>query len=166
MIAYLLVSVSVLLSSFALAHSQEPLGFDGTNGEQWDVKYGSAPVPLFSGPLSFSHLPYYECLKDTSHEHKFDIAILGMPFDTSTTYRPGARFGPHGIRSGSMRQRIDRSYTIPWGMSPYKMGVEIIDCGDVSVSFFLNGFRCRAPHKGSDYTIQQLGGHRPNASCL
>ena len=33
----------------------------------------------------------------------YDIAVLGAPFDTATTYRPGARFGPGGIRNGAQR---------------------------------------------------------------
>ena len=30
-----------------------------------------------------------------------DIAIIGAPFDSGTQYRPGARFGPRGVREGS-----------------------------------------------------------------
>jgi agmatinase len=47
--------------------------------EQWDLE--------FSGPLSFEHLPYTRCLMNTSAH--FDLAILGMPFDTKVTYRNG-----------------------------------------------------------------------------
>jgi agmatinase len=139
MITPLLISAFLFLPIFSFASSQVPLG-SGLEDELWHVKYGGVPEPPFSGLLSFSHLPYFECLADTSHEHKFDIAVLGMPFDTATTYRPGARFGPHGIRSGSRRQSFDRSYTIPWGMSPYKMGLEIIDCGDVSMQIYSQCF--------------------------
>jgi agmatinase len=31
-----------------------------------------------------------------------DVAVVGIPFDTATSLRPGARFGPDAIRSGSM----------------------------------------------------------------
>jgi agmatinase len=34
-----------------------------------------------------------------------DVAILGIPFDTSTTNRPGARFGPEAIRAASIALR-------------------------------------------------------------
>jgi agmatinase len=34
-----------------------------------------------------------------------DMAIVGVPFDTATTLRPGARFGPDAIRTGSMMIR-------------------------------------------------------------
>jgi agmatinase len=68
----------------------------------------------------------------------FDIAVLGLPFDTGVSYRPGARFGPHAIRSGSRRQRDLRGYSLSWGNNPYTFGQKIIDCGDVPVSPFDN----------------------------
>ncbi|KAI3621898.1 agmatinase 1 [Moniliophthora roreri] len=90
----------------------------------------------FSGPLSFSHLPYSRCLETESVE--FDIALLGMPFDTGVTYRSGARFGPYAIRSGSRRQRQTRGYTMAWGKNPYEESVKIVDCGDVPINPFDN----------------------------
>jgi hypothetical protein len=53
----------------------------------WKEKYGDQIDQAFSGPLSFSHLPYARCLEDEGT--LFDIAILGMPFDTAVSYRPG-----------------------------------------------------------------------------
>ena len=41
----------------------------------------------YSGVNSFAHLNHVKCL--TKPETLFDIAILGVPFDTATTYRPG-----------------------------------------------------------------------------
>jgi agmatinase len=35
----------------------------------------------------------------------FDAAAVGIPFDTATSFRPGARFGPEGIRSASVLLR-------------------------------------------------------------
>jgi agmatinase len=34
-----------------------------------------------------------------------DAAVVGIPFDTATSYRPGARFGPEAIRSASVLLR-------------------------------------------------------------
>ena len=99
--------------------------------EKWAKKYGKQSDQTFSGPLAFSHLTYTRCLED--RDTLFDIAILGMPFDTAVTYRPGARFGPFAIRSGSRRQRELRSYTLPWGMDPFAQGAKVVDCGDVSL---------------------------------
>lgn len=104
--------------------------------DTWLKKYGPQFDQVFSGPLSFSHLPYTRCLED--EKTRFDIALLGMPFDTAVTYRPGARFGPYAIRSGSRRQREARGYTLAWGNNPYTQGSKIMDCGDVPVSPFDN----------------------------
>ena len=105
---------------------------DPSSSETWVEKYGAQPDLAFTGPLAFSHLPYVRCLEDASRA--FDIALLGMPFDTAVTYRPGARFGPQGIRVGSRRSYPGYStWSLSWGLDPYQQGFEIIDCGDVSV---------------------------------
>ncbi|KZT36953.1 Arginase/deacetylase, partial [Sistotremastrum suecicum HHB10207 ss-3] len=110
----------------------------------WTSKYGNTPDTSFSGPLSFSRLPYSRCLDyprslSVNDANNFDIAILGMPFDTATSYRPGARFGPYAIREGSRRQSVDWGYSLSWGGNPYTDGGRtILDCGDVPVSPFDN----------------------------
>jgi len=111
---------------------------DIDDNELWTKKYGKQIDQTFSGPLSFSHLYYTRCLDDVNHASPFDIAILGMPFDTAVTYRPGARFGPFAIRSGSRRQRELRGYSLSWDMDPFALGTRIIDCGDVPVNPFDN----------------------------
>ncbi|KAI0651974.1 Arginase/deacetylase [Trametes meyenii] len=108
----------------------------GGHTPTWAEKYGKQIDQPFSGPLSFSHLPYSRCLEDETTD--FDIAVLGMPFDTAVTYRPGARFGPYAIRSGSRRQRETRGYTLSWQNNPYELGSKIVDCGDVPVTPFDN----------------------------
>ena len=126
--------VALFFAVLKLASAQQtPLGNDELSDttEQWTAKYGKQSDQPFSGPLSFSHTTYARCLEDTAAETKFDVAILGMPFDTATTYRPGARFGPFAIRSGARRQRELRGYTVSWGLDPYALGSKIVDCGDV-----------------------------------
>ncbi len=113
-------------------HAQKPLTEDPAQSNEWLRKYGLQIDQSYSGPLSFSHLPYSRCLEDSSAQ--FDIALLGMPFDTGVSYRPGARFGPYGIRSGSRRQKESRGWTLSWRTNPYAQGSKIIDCGDVSVT--------------------------------
>ncbi|KAF9245904.1 arginase family-domain-containing protein [Melanogaster broomeanus] len=115
---------------------QQPLHDLHDQPETWLSKYGKQIDQVFSGPLAFSHLDYVRCLEDESAA--FDIAVLGMPFDTGTSYRPGARFGPYAIRSGSRRQREGRGYSLAWGKDPYEQGSKIIDCGDVPVTPFDN----------------------------
>lgn len=41
----------------------------------------------FSGISTFAHLPHTKCL--TKPEEAFDIGIIGAPFDTAVSYRPG-----------------------------------------------------------------------------
>ncbi|KAH9486323.1 Putative agmatinase 1 [Psilocybe cubensis] len=118
-------------------HKQHAFGHQTKQSDKtWLEKYGSQFDQSFSGPLSFSHLPYFRCLEN--EQESFDIAILGMPFDTAVTYRPGARFGPFAIRSGSRRQRTARGYTLSWANDPYALGQKIIDCGDVPINPFDN----------------------------
>ena len=140
MISSLSCLALLLSATSALGHAhrdQIPLdefaspatGYDSADPDAWLKKYGQQIDQVFSGPLSFSHLPYSKCLEDPSAD--FDIAVLGMPFDTAVTYRPGARFGPYAIRSGSRRQRESRGYTLAWKVNPYELGSKVIDCGDV-----------------------------------
>lgn len=105
----------------------------------YNAKYGPQIDLPFTGPLSFAHLPYARCLDDQKQEAPFDIAILGMPFDTAVSYRPGARFGPSGIRSGSRRLRTERGYSLAWQDTPYASnGTVVIDCGDVGIHLNLS----------------------------
>ncbi|KDQ63159.1 hypothetical protein JAAARDRAFT_147183 [Jaapia argillacea MUCL 33604] len=135
----LAVILSYIVSPSYAEEAQIPLGDipqPKISQNAWTEKYGPQIDLPFTGPLAFSHLPYSRCLEDDTAE--FDIAILGMPFDTAVTYRPGARFGPYAIRSGSRRQRAERGYSMAWGNNPYRQGSRIIDCGDVPISPFDN----------------------------
>ncbi|KAF8494493.1 agmatinase [Gautieria morchelliformis] len=95
---------------------------------------------VFSGITTFAHLPWQKCLSPTASSGKslFDIAILGAPYDTSTSYRPGARFGPSGIRAGSRRLFLCGSYNVPLKHNPLKAGVRLVDCGDIPVNPYDN----------------------------
>ncbi|KAF8494486.1 hypothetical protein JB92DRAFT_3099987 [Gautieria morchelliformis] len=95
---------------------------------------------VFSGITTFAHLPWQKCLSPTASSGKslFDIAILGAPYDTSTSYRPGTRFGPSGIRAGSRRLFLCGSYNVPLKHNPLKAGVRLVDCGDIPVTPYDN----------------------------
>ena len=58
-------------------------------------------LPRFAGISTFVRLPYVTDLAGV------DVAVVGLPFDTSVTFRTGARFGPKGIREGSLALRPD-----------------------------------------------------------
>jgi agmatinase len=64
--------------------------------------------------------------------------VLGAPFDTATSYRPGARFGPHGIRDGSRRIRGPHSWNLYSGRNSFAEWATIVDCGDAPLTFVDN----------------------------
>ncbi|KAK6501517.1 hypothetical protein TWF481_009355 [Arthrobotrys musiformis] len=90
----------------------------------------------FSGISTFAHLPYTRCL--TNPYAAYDVAIIGAPFDTAVSYRPGARFGPRAIRAASSRQTSFRGFNHRAGFNPYQSWAKIIDCGDIPVVPFDN----------------------------
>ncbi|KAH9900643.1 Arginase/deacetylase [Xylariomycetidae sp. FL2044] len=92
---------------------------------KWGVEWG------FSGISTFAHLPYTKCL--TTPSELFDIAIIGVPFDTAVSYRPGARFGPRAIRAASARQTSFRGFNPRANVNPYQNWARILDCGDIPV---------------------------------
>jgi agmatinase len=58
--------------------------------------FSRGPQPAFAGIKTFLKTPYCE---DISQVDQFDVAFLGVPFDTGTTYRSGTRFGPQAVRN-------------------------------------------------------------------
>ena len=58
-----------------------------------------------------------------------DVAILGAPFDSGTSYRSGARLGPREIRSQSS---LIRPYSFFQKVSPFDR-LCVVDAGDVDV---------------------------------
>ncbi|KAH0429146.1 hypothetical protein CcaCcLH18_08643 [Colletotrichum camelliae] len=64
----------------------------------------------FAGITTYGLLPHLPCLKDESVA--FDIATIGIPFDSGVTYRPGARFGPSAIRQASRHLTLAGGYNV------------------------------------------------------
>jgi agmatinase len=56
-----------------------------------------------------------------------DVAVVGIPLDTATTHRPGARFGPRAIRAASTGIAWERPW--PWDFDPFDR-LAVIDYGD------------------------------------
>lgn len=104
----------------------EDIGTNSTLNDMWGEEWP------FSGIQTFAHLPHQKCLLDMGT--KFDIGVIGMPFDTAVSYRPGARFGPQGIRKASQRQNSMRGFNFRAGINPYNNWASVIDCGDVPVT--------------------------------
>jgi agmatinase len=73
------------------------------HGAQYQASFSSGDDPTigstkYAGLSTFANLPWVHCLSPDDKVESYDIAFLGAPFDTATTGRPGARFGPAGIR--------------------------------------------------------------------
>jgi agmatinase len=83
-------------------------------------------VPRYAGAATFARLPRREDVDVC------DVAILGIPFDSGVTYRPGARFGPQGIRTGS---RLLRAYHAALDVMPFE-AQQVADAGDVACNPF------------------------------
>lgn len=113
---------------------------------------------IFSGIATFGHLPFGACFSPLTHlipetdevmpGNSFDIAFLGMPFDTGTSYRPGARFGPNGIRQGSRRLPLYGGYNVPLDINPFQDWARVLDCGDVPVTPYDNDLAIRQMKDG------------------
>jgi agmatinase len=83
-------------------------------------------VPRYAGPDTFARLPRLEDVESAA------VAILGAPFDSGVSYRPGARFGPGAVRAGS---KLLRPYhpaldVHPWGVH------QVADAGDLAINPF------------------------------
>ncbi|RMZ90735.1 hypothetical protein DV736_g2032, partial [Chaetothyriales sp. CBS 134916] len=98
--------------------------------QKWDSDWS------FTGISTFAHLRHVKCL--TAPYEPFDIGIIGAPFDTAVSYRPGARFGPRSIRHASARQTPFRSFNHRAGINPYLSWPLILDCGDIPITPFDN----------------------------
>lgn len=63
-----------------------------------------------------------------------DVAVLGVPFDMGTQYRPGARLGPRSIREASTLYALgpDGAYDHE-DDTTYLSNVRIVDVGDVDI---------------------------------
>lgn len=84
-------------------------------------------TPRFTGSATFARLPAL------SEVQSFDIAILGIPFDGGTSYRPGARFGPMAVRQASRHLRPE--YHPDLDVSPFR-ALQVVDAGDVPCTPF------------------------------
>ncbi|MDT5315137.1 MAG: guanidinobutyrase / D-arginase [Mycobacterium sp.] len=85
----------------------------------------STEVPRYAGKGTFARIA------DIHEVSDYDIAILGVPFDGGTSYRPGARFGPLGVRQAARALRP--GYHVELAVAPLEE-VQIVDAGDVAVT--------------------------------
>jgi agmatinase len=88
--------------------------------------YGTTPEPTYAGALSFMRRKYTRDLEGV------DVVVTGVPLDTATTNRPGARLGPRAIRAASSIMAWER----PYGMEfdPFDK-LAVVDYGDCFFDF-------------------------------
>jgi agmatinase len=80
--------------------------------------------PRFAGVRTYMRLPHVTDLEGV------DVAVLGLPFDTATSFRSGARFGPEAIRSASS---LLRPYN-PEQQVDIFAHVSAVDAGDLALA--------------------------------
>ncbi|MDP9167779.1 MAG: agmatinase [Actinomycetota bacterium] len=83
-------------------------------------------VPRYTEPATFARLPRNDQVTDA------DVCIVGVPFDSGVSYRPGARFGPGHVRAAS---KLLRPYNPSLDVSPFATQ-QVADCGDIAVNPF------------------------------
>jgi len=87
------------------------------------VPLNSLEVPRFAEIKTFMRLPNVKTTENV------DYAIIGIPFDTGTTYRPGARFAPAAIRDISS---LVKPYNVPQDINVVDK-LSGVDYGDIAV---------------------------------
>ena len=111
-------------------------------------------VPRFAGPATFARLPRLD------EVDRADVAVLGLPFDSGVSYRPGARFGPAHVRASS---KLLRPYHPPLRVSPFAEQ-QVADAGDLGINPFDIAEAVRTVEEAADRlradgtTLLALGG--------
>ena len=85
-------------------------------------------LPRFAGVPNFMRLPHVPL--DAPKIKEVDIGIIGVPWDSGTTNRPGPRHGPRQLRDASTMIRAQHPVS---GVRPYEK-LNCADLGDVSIN--------------------------------
>jgi agmatinase len=105
-------------------------------------------LPRYAGASTFARLPE---LRDVSH---CDVAIVGIPFDAGTSFRPGARFGPQAIRQASRNLRTQ--YHPAYDVEPFKVQ-QVADAGDMACNPFNINEAIRQIESAATELLEQVG---------
>jgi len=102
-------------------------------------------MPRYGGIATFAHLPQINEVTDV------DVEIVGVPFDTGVSYRPGARFGPNHVRESS---RLLRPYNPAANVSPFATQ-QVVDAGDIAANPFDIEEAISSIHKSYDQLLER-----------
>ncbi len=86
-------------------------------------------VPRYAGLGTFARLPQITQVPD------YDVAIVGVPFDGGTSFRPGARFAPSAVREASRLLRP--GYHVELETAPVEVA-QFVDAGDIACTPYDN----------------------------
>jgi agmatinase len=104
-------------------------------------------IPRYAGPETFARLPRLQDVGTAA------VAILGAPFDSGVSYRPGARFGPGAVRAAS---KLLRPYhpaldVHPWGAQ------QVADAGDCAINPFNLEEAVQDVERGASAALEHAG---------
>ncbi len=105
-------------------------------------------VPRYAGRSTFARLP------ELREVDQCDVAIIGVPFDAGTSYRPGARFGPQAVRQASRQLRTN--YHPNYDVEPFKVQ-QVADAGDIACNPFNIDEAIKQIENGSTELLQKVG---------
>ena len=88
------------------------------------------PDPAFgAGQEPFSGIPTFMRQPASRDLEGVEVAVVGVPFDSGTSYRSGTRFGPRKIREASL---LLWGFNTVMGIAPAKE-LKVVDYGDIEV---------------------------------
>ena len=79
-------------------------------------------IPRYSGIRTFGRLPHVQDLDGV------DVAVVGIPFDSATTFAAGTRFGPASVREYSL---MLKTYNPALDVQVYDH-LSVVDYGDLA----------------------------------
>ena len=94
-------------------------------GDSFFQPVSGMELPRFAGIPTFMRLPHVGL--DSARLSEVDIGLIGVPWDSGTTNRPGPRHGPRQLRDASTMIRAQHGIT---GIRPFDL-VNCADLGDV-----------------------------------
>ncbi|MFC3693522.1 agmatinase [Chenggangzhangella methanolivorans] len=89
-------------------------------------RFGESSEANYAGAVSFLRRPYALSAEGA------EVAVWGVPLDTSVSNRPGTRFGPRAIRDASTIMCGDPAY--PFGFDIFG-DLAVVDTGDCSLDY-------------------------------
>ncbi|KAI1897139.1 hypothetical protein AGOR_G00080110 [Albula goreensis] len=110
----------------ATATTSRDLKRQYSDKKSYNVPPSAEFVARVSGIATMAKLPFRESAEG------LDAAFVGVPIDTGTSNRPGARFGPRHIRAESA---MLRAYNGGTKAAPYE-SLMVADIGDVNVNVY------------------------------